>query len=937
MMDRLLSAQKVIASRRGLLEGMPPLPAHKAEAEGGCGVVGLACSEPVAGRHILAPSLQMHNRGNGKGGGIAAAGLSPRQMQVSREQLANDYLIQVAILDQAAREDVEHECIFPFFEVHQAYCIPALDDYRALPSSPPTLGGKEGGLEVRPPDVWRYFCRVKEEVLARFMEEHGLSGFDPCQAEDEFVYQNTFRLNCRFYASLGEKRAFVLSHGRDMMVLKIVGYAEQLMRYYQLEDLEAHVWVAHQRYPTKGRVWHPGGAHPFIGLDEALVHNGDFANYHAVCEYLRQRNIYPLFLTDTEVSVLLFDLWNRVYGYPLEYIIEALAPTTERDFEMLPQEKQQVYQAIQAAHIHGSPDGPWFFIIARSLPNGAREQGSRGAEGQGSRGAEEQGSRGAREQGSEGETTFAAQHLCIPAQKNQGLLPLQLLGITDTSMLRPQVFALQEGAVQIGLIASEKQAIDATLRSLAEDDLRVCPVADRYWNARGGSYTDGGAFVFTVERPPIPPCQGGMGGQARLTCTDKFGRVISTPSGQKHNNPTNVSIGAPRPSLGRVVSTRLETGGASALFQCIAGRMKTWDYGTLAWLCCRMERLAEEGDRERALAIEVLTLLHDHRYDTGIKKQSSVLAMLEGSIYAILRSVPLLGEGRPGRYQRLDWESRGQLRGPQGEEQILFLDVQNFPSEGESSAARFIVEAYHCGWRHFIAFDFRGQRFCACGLGSATEGVRIDVYGSAGDYLGSGLDGVEVYVHNSAQDQVGQILKSGKLVIHGDVGQTFMYGAKGGEVYVLGNAAGRPLINAVGCPRVVINGTCLDYLAESFMAGDPLNGGGFVVLNGITFDEKGKLVEQETPYPGGNLVSLASGGAIYLRDPHRKVGEDQLNGGRFVPLSPADWELILPYLSENEQLFGISVADDLLTVSGVKRRPVEVYRKIEATKLAVLI
>ncbi len=49
-----------------------------------------------------------------------------------------------------------------------------------------------------------------------------------------------------------------------------------------------------------------------------------------------------------------------------------------------------------------------------------------------------------------------------------------------------------------------------------------------------------------------------------------------------------------------------------------------------------------------------------------------------------------------------------------------------------------------------------------------------------------------------------------------------MYGTKGGTTYIMGNAAGRPLINAVGRPRVVINGTALDYLAESFMAGDPL-------------------------------------------------------------------------------------------------------------------
>ena len=84
-------------------------------------------------------------------------------------------------------------------------------------------------------------------------------------------------------------------------------------------------------------------------------------------------------------------------------------------------------------------------------------------------------------------------------------------------------------------------------------------------------------------------------------------------------------------------------------------------------------------------------------------------------------------------------------------------------------------------------------------------------------------------------------------MIHGDTGQTFMYGAKGGEVYVMGNAAGRPLINAVGQPRVVINGTCLDYLAESFMAGDPLNGGGFVILNGVEFDDDGNVVATVRP------------------------------------------------------------------------------------------
>jgi hypothetical protein len=178
-------------------------------------------------------------------------------------------------------------------------------------------------------------------------------------------------------------------------------------------------------------------------------------------------------------------------------------------------------------------------------------------------------------------------------------------------------------------------------------------------------------------------------------------------------------------------------------------------------------------------------------------------------------------------------------------------------------------------------------------------------------------------------------MKRGKLVVHGDVGQTFLYGAKGGEVYVLGNTAGRPLINAVGRPRVVINGTSLDFLAESFMAGDPLNGGGFAILNGMTFDRRGRVIPLELPYPGSNLFSLASGGAIYIRDPRRTVVEAQLNGGTFAPMTEADWMLIEPYLRENEKLFGIPV-DDLLTVDGVPRDPAEVYRKVSAVKKKVL-
>jgi glutamate synthase domain-containing protein 3 len=265
--------------------------------------------------------------------------------------------------------------------------------------------------------------------------------------------------------------------------------------------------------------------------------------------------------------------------------------------------------------------------------------------------------------------------------------------------------------------------------------------------------------------------------------------------------------------------------------------------------------------------------------------------------------------------------------------QVLVVDALEFPAEGEESAARFVVDAYGEGWRNILLYNLRGHRFIGSGLGARTNGLKIDCYGDVGDYVASGIDGCEITVHGAAQDQAAQILKYGKLVVHGDVGQAFMYAAKGGDVYVLGNAAGRPLINAVGRPRVVINGTCLDYLAESFMAGDPYNGGGFVIVNGLKTSFDGRFVEQEYPYPGNNLFSLASGGAIFIRDPYRKVSSEQLNGGRLADFIAKDWELILPCLRENEELFGISLIEDLLTVEGKRLAPSLVYRKIEPTTL----
>jgi hypothetical protein len=431
------------------------------------------------------------------------------------------------------------------------------------------------------------------------------------------------------YAAAGEKRAFVLSHGKDLLVAKMVGYGDDVLRTYRLEALRAHVWLGHHRYPTKGRVWHPGGAHPFAGMHEALVHNGDFANYASMCSSLAQHGVHPLFLTDTEVAVLAFDLLHRVAGYPLEHVIEAMAPTTERDFTLLPPGKQRLYRMLQATHVHASPDGPWFFLIAQSDP---------------------------------------ATRAC------------RLLGVTDTSMLRPQVFALQRGlaasiglapqgapdmeggsAASIGLAASEKQAIDAALESLSGEDPRFGSRADLYWSARGGSHTDGGAFAFTVRRD--------RGGGAELTCTDKFGREIDSEP-----------PGAPRPAgpaarAGEAARLLGGDGEPGVLFAGIASRLPTWSSAQVQELLSELARAAHD-DAGRRRSIALATLLLDRRYATGGMKRSAILAQVDRCLRTIVASIrdhPSAG------HSYADWERPWPE--PSSDATVV-VDARGFPAEG---------------------------------------------------------------------------------------------------------------------------------------------------------------------------------------------------------------------------------------------------------------
>ena len=91
--------KNILKSKRDLNNTLElPDKLSSMEAEGGCGVTGFACTIPVRGRNIYEPSIQMRNRGNGKGGGIAACGLMPEDFGVSRKVLTDYFWVEVGVV-----------------------------------------------------------------------------------------------------------------------------------------------------------------------------------------------------------------------------------------------------------------------------------------------------------------------------------------------------------------------------------------------------------------------------------------------------------------------------------------------------------------------------------------------------------------------------------------------------------------------------------------------------------------------------------------------------------------------------------------------------------------------------------------------------------------------------------------------------------------------
>lgn len=287
-----------------------------------CSILGIMdqSGKVFSGRDITEGIANMHDRGNGLGGGFAVYGMYP--------DYKDYYAFHIMFLSDPSRIDTE-DFLKANFRI-------VFDE---------EIATKKTKKIVNPPLVWRYFVDVERPNLG------------DSQAEEDFVIEKVMAINT------GIEGAFVFSSGKDMGVFKGVGFPEEISEYFMLEKYHGYLWTAHGRFPTNTQGWW-GGAHPFSILDWTVVHNGEISSYGINKRHLEMFGYHCTMQTDTEVMAYAVDLLMRRHGLPVDLLAAVLAPPLWSEIDRQDGEKKRVCTALRQAYGSLLANGPFTVIIA---------------------------------------------------------------------------------------------------------------------------------------------------------------------------------------------------------------------------------------------------------------------------------------------------------------------------------------------------------------------------------------------------------------------------------------------------------------------------------------------------------------------------------------------------------------------------------------------
>ncbi|XES76441.1 MAG: glutamine amidotransferase family protein [Candidatus Bathyarchaeia archaeon] len=286
----------------------------------GCSIFGMMNLEGTrfGSKDPVRAISNMHDRGNGLGGGFAVYGIYP--------DFKEHYAFHIMYLSRDAKEKTDRIL---------ASCFNIIYD-EEMQTRPANV--------INPPLMWRYFVEPKRNRPGNL-------------SEDECVLQAVMRINTE------TGQAFVFSSGKDMGVFKGVGFPEDIAEYFCLDDYQGYLWSVHGRFPTNTPGWW-GGAHPFNILDWTVVHNGEISSYGINRRFLEMYGYKCTLQTDTEVVAYAVDLLMRKQHLPIEIVSQILAAPFWSEIDHMEPKKKQVLQTLRATYGSLLMNGPFSVIIA---------------------------------------------------------------------------------------------------------------------------------------------------------------------------------------------------------------------------------------------------------------------------------------------------------------------------------------------------------------------------------------------------------------------------------------------------------------------------------------------------------------------------------------------------------------------------------------------
>jgi len=286
-----------------------------------CGLFGMMdlTGKRFGARDPVKAISNMHERGNGLGGGYAIYGLYPEH--------EDDYAFHIMYLNMGAKEKTDRllEQNFDVLEAEEMPVNPKANVWN-------------------PPLICRYFVQPKKSAVKN-------------QSPDEYVLQNVMKINTETGG------AFVFSSGKNMGVFKGVGFPEDIAEYFCLDIYEGYMWICHSRFPTNTPGWW-GGAHPFNILDWTVVHNGELSSYGINRRYLEMYGYHCTVQTDTEVMAYALDLLIRKQNLPIEIASRILAPPLWIEIDNMEPEEKRLYTTLRQCYGSLLMNGPFTIIAA---------------------------------------------------------------------------------------------------------------------------------------------------------------------------------------------------------------------------------------------------------------------------------------------------------------------------------------------------------------------------------------------------------------------------------------------------------------------------------------------------------------------------------------------------------------------------------------------